>query len=428
MQRSVLTYAGAAWMPLASDTNMACLERCQNSALRLITGQTRTTPTDALRLEADVPSIGTVRRQLTAISMEKALRLPSCHPRRLAADSTAVHRLKRNSWRRMGQSLVREMSLDSHLRRPLPVTACPPWLRNNAKFEWCPTGPADPEHLTARTIEAIRARQADLTIYTDGSAHSGTTEGGAAVIVTSGDPANPQVIEELLLKGAALTSSYEEELRAMEGAAMWLLKHDIQTDTLICTDSQSLVRAMDGGSPDTAHVREIFAALPCGISVKWIPAHVGVPGNELADSSAKIAAAQAEGPGSGVSLSSAVALIKRDTSDPPTAHPRLTQTYREISHEMERSLRLERKDSVLLARLRSGHWEALRGYQNMVDPNTDPACRRCGEGREDVEHVFLSCPATLRRRVNTFGPNNGLDILARDPASSMALARWFMTA
>ena len=89
---------------------------------------------------------------------------------------------------------------------------------------------------------------------------------------------------------------------------------------------------------------------------------------------------------------------------------------------MESSLRLRLKEAVLLARLRSGHWEALRSYQNMMDPNCDSTCRRCEEGREDVEHIFLTCPATLRRRHLTFGPNNGLDVMTQDPTSSMALA------
>ena len=32
MQRTVLTYAEVTWMPLASDTNIACLERCKSGA------------------------------------------------------------------------------------------------------------------------------------------------------------------------------------------------------------------------------------------------------------------------------------------------------------------------------------------------------------------------------------------------------------
>ena len=429
MQKSILTYAGAAWLPFVSDTGMANLERCQNRALRLITGQTRSSPTEALRLEANLPSVATVRRQLTAISMEKALRLPNSHPRRLAAESSADHRLKRNSWRRMGLSITGELSLDTHPRRPLIVEDCPPWLRTTTQIIWrAPEqrGPDNQEDTAARVVEAIRAHEADRTIYTDGSAQAGTTDGGAALVVTAGDPADPRVIDKILLKGAPLTSSYEEELRAMEAATVWLAGQDDHASTLICSDSQSLLRAIEGGSLDTASIRKTLAAVPCDITLMWVPAHVGIPGNEMADEAAKTAAAQVEGPGSAVSLSSAVACIKRLTRDPPTAHPRLTETYKDISHDLESSLRLSRKQAVMLARLRSGHWEALRGYQNMIDPNCDATCRRCGEEKEDVEHVFLTCPATLRRRHLTFGPNNGLEVLTQDPASSMALASWFI--
>ena len=154
---------------------------------------------------------------------------------------------------------------------------------------------------------------------------------------------------------------------------------------------------------------------------------MGIPGNEMADSAAKEAAGAAQGPGSGVSLGSTVAHIRRTVGDPSTTHPRLMKTYKDISHKQEGNTRLTRKDAVLLARLRSGHWEALRGYKHMLDPSTDSDCRRCGYETEDVEHIFTSCPATHGRRYHTFGPDNDLDVLTRDPTNSMALARWFIS-
>ncbi len=56
---------------------------------------------------------------------------------------------------------------------------------------------------------------ATVTIYTDGSATGGTTASGAAMVATTGDPADPVIIHTSIVRGAELTSSYEEEKAAL---------------------------------------------------------------------------------------------------------------------------------------------------------------------------------------------------------------------
>ena len=68
---------------------------------------------------------------------------------------------------------------------------------------------------TIRSAEAAIARwNSDLTIFTDGSAVSGFRQGGAAAVVMIND--DPPRFETLRTKGAAFTSSFEEECSAME--------------------------------------------------------------------------------------------------------------------------------------------------------------------------------------------------------------------
>ncbi len=69
------------------------LERCQNRALRVITGQLQTTPVEKLRREAGVCSMTTLMSRQTAISYEKAARLTPDHPRRRLLNSPVRHRL-----------------------------------------------------------------------------------------------------------------------------------------------------------------------------------------------------------------------------------------------------------------------------------------------------------------------------------------------
>ncbi len=57
----------------------------------------------------------------------------------------------------------------------------------------------------------IRRLDGQLTVYTDGSVSAGTKDGGAGVIVTRGDPADPTILHQCHLRGAAFTSSFAEE-------------------------------------------------------------------------------------------------------------------------------------------------------------------------------------------------------------------------
>ena len=67
--RSKLDYAGPGWQPWLSESNIGILERVQNKALRAITGQLGSSPVEALRLEAQVPSYETHMNQAALKSM-----------------------------------------------------------------------------------------------------------------------------------------------------------------------------------------------------------------------------------------------------------------------------------------------------------------------------------------------------------------------
>ncbi len=51
---------------------------------------------------------------------------------------------------------------------------------------------------------------------------SSTLNGGAGIVVTKGDPANPMTLFTKQQRGAAITSSYDEKKVAMRMALEWL--------------------------------------------------------------------------------------------------------------------------------------------------------------------------------------------------------------
>ncbi len=86
-------------------------------------------------------------------------------------------------------------------------------------------------------MQLIREAKAHVTIYTDGSATRGTTAGGAAMVATTGDPADPVIIHTFKARGAVLTSSYKEEKAALVLALDWARANSPTERISICPDS-----------------------------------------------------------------------------------------------------------------------------------------------------------------------------------------------
>ena len=147
----------------------------QNKSLRLVTGQFKSNPLDALRLEAGVLSYAVKIDRMSLASVEKALRLPEDHPRFESWSSALPPKNKRLGWKAKGDELLKRLPEEARNRLPMNFYSCPPWKKLN-HLEVAATVPGitgrdEPiEVRKSAAISLLDASGADFTIYSDGSA------------------------------------------------------------------------------------------------------------------------------------------------------------------------------------------------------------------------------------------------------------------
>ena len=245
------------------------------------------------------------------------------------SNDAAPHRSKRrSSWRQEAEKVDRSLPLADLEREPLPDRVQRPWSSSNCFEQWSTNWqineleqspattfsihnnqtpwnavqPNEEEHesdgmiVTEAAIQTIDSYQKDTVIYTDGSCKDGTENGGAAAVITTGSARSPIELEVLKKKGSRYTCSYDEEHAAMNLALDWMIENSRSTDAVICTDSQSLVIAIESRQSNVMDIVEKLQKLKGRVVIQWIPGHSNIPGNELADKYAKEVAQNGEAP------------------------------------------------------------------------------------------------------------------------------------
>ena len=241
-----------------------------------------------------------------------------------------------------------------------------------------------------------------MAIYTDGSKTD--TRAAYSIFV-------PSVSVCMVTKCNARHSPYFIELLAVARALFWILTNSsLSSKFIILCDCLSAIESLGRYKPsDHPIIDEISETLgrirSRGISVIliWVPGHIGVPGNERADSLAH-EAATTPGPAlvdRPLSMSESKSELRKhcyhiwnmeyQDSEKGSSYRRLFQSIYEKSLQMS-----SRRHETIIFRLRSGHCR-LRAHLFKIRCSDSPLCEFCTTP-ETVDHFLLECPAYNQHR------------------------------
>ena len=341
----------------------------------MIEGALRSAPREAVLLEAGLCTVRRVAESLWMCELEKCLRAPVDDPRRDWGSAVVRRRLvRRTDWRTAARRVWSEV-VPNGVERDGWLLGSKPWSEWNG-VEWHVEEAMKSEDVEADKKAAVLLLRSlgtvDLLLYTDGSAVEGVRRGGAAVVLTRGDPEDPVHVDERLYAAGMVASSFQAEVCALRGALVWLQEHAGEWErAVVVSDSQAALRALRGavtGRVSGGLGRVVELGRELGLLGKRLvfvlaPGHRGLVGNEWADRAANEASLL---PQSGVEcMYKTVRALGRRRETVVFEHERSRRVYGEgMKWELEKDW--VREDVVSLARFRSGHSLELGGYRRRI--------------------------------------------------------------
>ena len=245
-------------------------------------------------------------------------------------------------------------------------------------------------------------------IFTDGS-KSENGKCGAAFCI-------PSLKIEKKYKLSGGSSVYSSECVALTEALREILKRSISKSTIF-TDSLSLVQKIICNNTDDPYddlfwtIKDLLFEISGNdfqLFIVWIPAHVGIEGNERVDRLAKEASddglvPKTYRPSVNESLVDVEREIKREWSNAWMSSDRGAY-YRGIQRCIPNApwfsgIKLPKLDISILCRLRIGHC-SVASHLYRLGIIESPMCV-CGDAEETVDHVFFDCPLLDRKKFVT---------------------------
>ncbi|GBL90371.1 hypothetical protein AVEN_29387-1, partial [Araneus ventricosus] len=288
--RSMIDY-GSVVYGSARPSYLKRLDYVHHQALRLCLGAFRTSPIPSLYAEAFEPSLSS-RRDKLSLSYYFRILSNDNHPLRGTLLNGNYNRLFNAR-----PSCIPHFGL--RMRNILPDTfhdvkihtndfcGHPPWMENSISyinpFGNFTKSDSNNSVLISLFNQHRQFYQSYQPVFTDGS--KSLNHVGCAFFT------NGHIVSYKL---HSLTSVFSSEITAVYFALKYIDVHDIRK-SILYTDSMSLLESLRSSSTRNPLIKEVkdfyrhLLSKGARILFSWVPSHVGITGNELADKSAKSA-------------------------------------------------------------------------------------------------------------------------------------------
>eukprot|EP00116_Pleurobrachia_bachei_P000972 sb/3461234/ len=271
------------------------------------------------------------------------------------------------------------------------------------------------ENIYTATEELVPLTGPGFHIYTDGSkTKSGT--GAGWVIFKDGTQMTQGKIT--LHPNQSIGQA---ETQALTSAIEMVIQHELYNESgaTFYTDSNQTLQKLKSGKTTEITIKTLANSIirlreKTSVSLSWCKAHVGTPGNEIADALAKEAATS--------TLNTAPHLIplsqvkknakvqaSRDTIETCKGLKNKLKSTNSLMCYVE-NMRNYYEDRVPTATSRRtsqfiANRGQLRKFNNKIGKATSPTCRFCMLEPEDNNHVLCTCPAIRTERAEALGDN-----------------------
>ena len=381
--RPMLSYGALVWSnAMLIKKNKTNTAKIQRMALLMVTGAMPSTPGKALDIITNTT--------------------PIVDHLRLCAVKTAYTLRSSNQWEgKVVSTLPRPKMFTSHANTVDELLQLLP-------EEW------DHDHTLPQLIldrafsmeipdaEDFKEEDKDHTIiaYTDGSRIDNNA--GAGLLIRE----NGREDHTASLNLGDTTTVPMAEMVAIQNATKHLLSSGTANQSiLINCDSQGTIKALDSTvsrSKTTLSTISNLNALAVfnTVKIRWIPAHKGHEGNELADTLAKKGAREIQNiTRPPIPKQTAYAALREriKTHLTPTAH--MNQFWN--PDHAKKLQNLDRTHLRAATQLLTGH-NTLNYHLHKINKASSPNCRLCGLEDETAKHLLTDCPALWTKRQERF--------------------------
>lgn len=398
------------------------LTSVQRIAAISITGAMRTTPTDSLEAHANLLPISLLLQKLCHRAATRLATLPQSHPLHSRIKWIARHDVKRH------RSSIHNL-LHSFRIYPENIETIDPTRKTQM-----------PKQRIYNTLVAKSKKDAardhnqltdTIKIFTDGSGHNGGI-GAAAVLIRHGQ--EPRTLRYHLGSDEEHTVYEAETLGLTLAAQLLLTERNVEYPASILLDNQAAIRCGEAKSKEgsgflASQLDEMTRYIErrrrrngnddFKLTIRWVPGHEGIIGNELADQEAKKAAIGHENDSARRQLPkylrtepllcSAPALlaaqkIKLRTQwkalwerSPRHARTKTIDPSMPSAKFLKLTNGLPKRSSSIYIQLRTRHIP-LNYHLHRINAVESPYCPICPDTNETIHHYLFDCPQYRRER------------------------------